>query len=827
MSKKTQHPLPTIGSKNWGSTLNNYLRGQAYTNQEIQQEIEEIYAQQSNVAQTVLSSGILSEAVESKRPGLYTGTGTIVEDGTELTFSSTSKYYYKGYGVIFGNAIVSDLIGGDDGLEITLPVNFNKGVDARCVYAYYDVANSVWQLKFSTDTESSINLDPYYISLGILIKINTKYYWHYKTMKSNLSTSSKKWMMDEPHATLNTYMTYDSSGSKIGVFCDQSLAGNLTVQALGINPFPSTESGTNDLLSDIKTFTLATNNGTTTSYSFVILEPTYDSEDKVTGWKLQEENEVTHDGTTFSVYRLCATGVTISGKALLLWQKAIHSLDIERSVFNDSDFNRLWYFCDPVELYRVQGSTMKATVGSGLSPINANGIDPHVTTLIKDGDDVFFGEESTKAFHFNTEDAGIESNFDVIMTRPADASNISYVLTNAMQAIANPIKIVNRLSPLVAGGNDVINYIQMYRGDSMTNYHNITLATKQGGEGAYAHFTGQGYIKLGAYKGDDSLNIDSGTPNASIYIKSKNRGTADNYSNIRMDAEYIDIYSDCINNVSDNVQMIDGTTTYCTIQHRDDRPQINLGTNASKNITIYAGNADEDPCILVGGGGTKLSSEGLYLPSGNSGIKINTITGTCENKTGSFKCSTNTTYAYKTQVAAVWPGKIIYYPDEYIPLSYYDSLGTALNKLYKLTDTSWINIAGASGTFFTLTLPENSNQYICLLSSSNPSAPSEKCPLDFYCVALIDTKTQDTGVEKEYNLYYDIQEDREPLLASLQDNSNDAEDVVKTVAATATAGLAVYAGINAKRKQLRRDGANKRKLHLWKRNTRLPYSAQA
>ena len=100
-------------------------------------------AQQGNVAQTVLSSGILSEAVESKRPGLYTGTGTIVEDGTELTFSSTSKYYYKGYGVIFGNAIVSDLIGGDDGLEITLPANFNKSVDARCVYAYYDVANSV------------------------------------------------------------------------------------------------------------------------------------------------------------------------------------------------------------------------------------------------------------------------------------------------------------------------------------------------------------------------------------------------------------------------------------------------------------------------------------------------------------------------------------------------------------------------------------------------------------------------------------------------------------------------------------------------------------
>lgn len=624
MSKKTQHPLPTIGSKNWGSTLNNYLRGQAYTNQEIQQEIEEIYAQQSNVAQTVLSSGILSEAVESKRPGLYTGTGTIVEDGAELTFSSTSKYYYKGYGVIFGNAIISDLIGGDDGLELTLPTNFNKSVDARCVYAYYNIASSAWQLKFSTDTESSINLDPYYIGLGILIKINAKYYWHYKTMKANLSTSSKKWMMDEPHAALNTYMTYDSSASKIGVFCDQSLTGNLTVQALGINPFPSTEPGTNDLLSDIKTFTLATNNGTTTSYNFVILEPTYDSDDKVTSWTLKSDCTITNDTT--SVYRLCATSVTVNGKALLLWQKAIHSLDIERSIFNDDDFNRLWYFCDPVELYRVKGSTMKATVGSGLSPINANGIDPHVTTLIKDSDEVWFGKDDDRKFRFDT--TGIDDEFKVVMTVPENQGDTSMLLTNNMLAIAQPIKIQNSLSPLTAGGNSVDNYIQMYRGDSEANYHNITLATKQGGEGAYAHFTGQGYIKLGSYKGNELFNVDSGTPNASIYIKSKNRGTADDNSNIRMEAKYIDVYSEHVTNVSNDIQFHNGTAAYCAIQYSSSRPQLHLGVDASKKIIMYAGDTTGDPCIVLGGG-TKLSSEGLYFPSGVdiTGITIDKLEG--------------------------------------------------------------------------------------------------------------------------------------------------------------------------------------------------------
>lgn len=52
-----------------------------------------------------------------------------------------------------------------------------------------------------------------------------------------------------------------------------------------------------------------------------------------------------------------------------------------------------------------------------------------------------------------------------------------------------------------------------------------------------------------------------------------------------------------------------------------------MGTDASKKIIIYAGNTDEDPCIQVGGGGTKLSSEGLYLPSTSSGVIIDTVTG--------------------------------------------------------------------------------------------------------------------------------------------------------------------------------------------------------
>jgi hypothetical protein len=358
-------------------------------------------------------------------------------------------------------------------------------------------------------------------------------------------------MLDEPHASLSTYMFMN--GGRIGVYYDDDgqLSGVLTTQALGINPFTSTETITNELGGDLRTTTIASKAG---GYNFSVLLIKSDTSGTNTTYGItfyQDGNSVLSLNSD-KYYRLSATSILIENKVLFLMQEEISSSSVDRTIFSDESFNRLWYYSDPVELYRIKGSTMTASPGNGLSPINANGIDPHVTTLIKDGDNVLFGEESTKAFHFNTEDAGIVGNFDVIMTRPSSTSDISYVLTNAMHAIENPITIQNSLSPLTAEGNDVDNYIKMYRGDSAASYHNITLATKQGGEGAYAHFTGQGYIKLGAYEGNASFNVDSGTPDASIYIKSKNRGTADLYSNIQLKAEYIDNYADCITEVTDN-----------------------------------------------------------------------------------------------------------------------------------------------------------------------------------------------------------------------------------------------------------------------------------
>ena len=121
-------------------------------------------------------------------------------------------------------------------------------------------------------------------------------------------------MLDEPHATLNTYMTYNSTNKKIGVYFDETLDGKLAIQALGINPFTSTETTTNDLTSDLKTFTLA-NKGTTASYSYYILR--VDGVPTGSDYVLASDGVVSNDGT--SVYRLCATSVTIDGKALLLW----------------------------------------------------------------------------------------------------------------------------------------------------------------------------------------------------------------------------------------------------------------------------------------------------------------------------------------------------------------------------------------------------------------------------------------------------------------------------------------------------------------------------
>ena len=73
MSRRTRTnlPLPVIGSTGWGGTLNNYLTNQTYAQTELETEIQKIYDNKMNVAQTVLSSGIMDSSVEEFKIGLY------------------------------------------------------------------------------------------------------------------------------------------------------------------------------------------------------------------------------------------------------------------------------------------------------------------------------------------------------------------------------------------------------------------------------------------------------------------------------------------------------------------------------------------------------------------------------------------------------------------------------------------------------------------------------------------------------------------------------------------------------------------------------------
>ena len=62
-------------------------------------------------------------------------------------------------------------------------------------------------------------------------------------------------MLDEPHAMLNTYIsaTGTADSMTLAPFADSNFPNaTLTVQALGINPFTTYESGSNELSSDIK-----------------------------------------------------------------------------------------------------------------------------------------------------------------------------------------------------------------------------------------------------------------------------------------------------------------------------------------------------------------------------------------------------------------------------------------------------------------------------------------------------------------------------------------------------------------------------------------------
>jgi len=90
----------------------------------------------------------------------------------------------------------------------------------------------------------------------------------------------------------------------------------------------------------------------------------------------------------------------------------------------------------------------------------------------------------------------------------------------------------------------------------------------------------------------------------------------------------------------------------------------------------------------------------------------------------------------------------------------------------------------------------NKNEYIWnIITQDSETGPASQEQRNLYCVKAeygetwfgTETKTGNANEILEYNLYYDMQvdeenrEDRAKLLANLQDNGNDADDVVKTL----------------------------------------------
>ena len=196
MSNRTMNnaPLPTIGSQNWGATLNNYLRTQHYEHAELQEELNNLYEQSTNTIQTVLSSGIVARNIDSQLPGLYASDQTTyIEDGTQILSDAGSYCGFKGYGVIIGGTNFTDILHSGEADDNKSQLKITKTqvddaftssatYDARCVYAYYNSTSKFWEVKFSSElTENnSISLNPYYICLGVIIKWSSNYYWHYK-----------------------------------------------------------------------------------------------------------------------------------------------------------------------------------------------------------------------------------------------------------------------------------------------------------------------------------------------------------------------------------------------------------------------------------------------------------------------------------------------------------------------------------------------------------------------------------------------------------------------------------------------------------------------
>lgn len=262
-------------------------------------------------------------------------------------------------------------------------------------------------------------------------------------------------MLDEPHASLSTYIgTNGTSGNlQLCPYASETIdKATLTIQALGINPFTELESASNELGADLKSFTIAeySSGAGSTSYSYAILY----KQDSTEGAQLKQtdttgkapEIELDNSGT----YRLCATAVTINGKPLLIVQKATTDTTAgQQALFNDNDFGNLLYYVDPVELYRLDitggNVSMTASVGNGISTINANGINPHVTTLIKEGNNVRFGETDKHYFQFQTlvgtSPITYPSNYKVTIPVPNGTTTTGTILTNTMTPLEGNIII--------------------------------------------------------------------------------------------------------------------------------------------------------------------------------------------------------------------------------------------------------------------------------------------------------------------------------------------------------------------------------------------------
>lgn len=690
MSNRTMNntPLPTIGSQNWGATLNNYLRTQHYEHAELQEELNNLYEQSTNTIQTVLSSGILARNIESQRPGLYASDQTTyIEDGTQILSDAGSYCGFKGYGVIIGGANFTDILHNgeaDDNksqLKITKEVvdaafTSSETYDARCVYAYYNNTSKFWEVKFSSELtdNNSISLNPYYICLGVIIKWSTNYYWHYKTMKANLSISSKKWMLDEPHAMLNTYISVEGNANSMtfAPFADSNFPkATLTVQALGIHPFTTYESGSNELSADIKQWNLNAYNAAN-NFQFIVL---YKNKNDVIA-PISTSGDTSTAITNLSsnaTYRLCATAVTIAGKPLLILQKAYSGEGVSKSLFDEDEFGKILYFTDPVELYRLSinstgNITMTAAVGNGISTVNANGINPHVTTLIKHADGIRFGEgDSKNYFHFNTQNITYPSNYEITIPVPTSRYGAAgTILTNTMESFDGNITIStahssgNRGIVLQAGVNnekpilyaDKPYEIRLHAKKDSMHYAEIDIYDDNidpktgmqiehyltdGGKDAIIHQKGTGELELTTRhriadsSGTTRTTARTGFESSVIILGGNDYGEEeDKAASPRHDYSSIKVSTNTF-----SIKETQSANDLVTVLTSEKKMKITNPSDTSKIITFNV--SGDKPEILLGGGGTKLSSDGLYFPSSSSGIAIDTIQGKGVSTSASHK----------------------------------------------------------------------------------------------------------------------------------------------------------------------------------------------